>query len=209
MYKFLIVDDHSIVITGLRVLIRQEFPSPHIEAAHDGDSTIARVRETKFDIIVLDINMDNTNITMLIETIFIYHSDARILIFTISQEEVFAKKFLRLGVMGYLNKECHDSEIMVAIRTILGGKKYLSEKLTQMMTGDGRLHGSVNPFDLLSDRELDITLLIIRGKSLSEISRILNLHTSTVGTHKSRIFEKLKITNVIELTQMGKMYNIY
>jgi len=206
--KFLLVDDHSIVRSGVRLIIKEKFFNPEIDEASDGDSAFEMIKKKDYDLLVVDLHMPHTDTMGLIVNIFNVRPSARVLIFTMGSEDVFAKRYLRLGVKGFINKDAEDEEIAKAIETVLNNRKYLSNKLISKLTDDSLSNRPDNPFESLSNRELEISMLLIRGKSVSEITEILNIQNSTVGTHKAHIFEKLKVENVIDLREMAKLYQL-
>jgi DNA-binding NarL/FixJ family response regulator len=114
-----------------------------------------------------------------------------------------------LGVLGYLNKESKAEEIRRAITCVLNGDIYISKKIKKDLSED--MHskkGADNPFEKLSDREIQTVKYLLHGYSLLEIKKILNIHSSTVGTYKTRIFEKLKIKTLRDLDQLARMYQL-
>ena len=114
-----------------------------------------------------------------------------------------------MGGMGYLRKDAPIDEIKKAIDNVLNSKRYMSPELSEKLLIDLHSnHNPENPFDNLSSREFEIVQHLANGDSVSEISKKLNLHTSTIGTHKGRIFEKLQCDNIIDLARMAKVQNI-
>jgi two-component system invasion response regulator UvrY len=111
--------------------------------------------------------------------------------------------------MGYLRKDAPIDEIKKAIDNVLNSKRYMSPELSEKLLIDLHSnHNPENPFDNLSSREFEIVQHLANGDSVSEISKKLNLHTSTIGAHKGRIFEKLQCDNIIDLARMAKVQNI-
>jgi len=206
--KFLLVDDHSIVRSGVRLIIMDKYFNAEIDEASDGDTAYDMVKKKEYDLLIIDLHMPHTDTMGLIVNIFNIRPTAKVLIFTMGSEDVFAKRYLKLGVRGFLNKDCEDDEIGKAVEMILNNRKYLSDKLISKLTDDGLSNRPDNPFESLSNRELEIGMLLIRGKSVSEITEILNIQNSTVGTHKAHIFEKLKVENVIDLRELAKLYQL-
>jgi DNA-binding NarL/FixJ family response regulator len=124
-------------------------------------------------------------------------------------ENMYAKRYLKLGAMGYLRKDASGPEIIKAISTVLNNKRYISPELNEKLLTDLQSnHPAENPFDKLSPREFEIVQHLANGNSVAEISQKLNLHTSTIGTHKARIFEKLECKNIIELNNLAKVHRI-
>ncbi|MEO6705768.1 MAG: response regulator transcription factor [Ginsengibacter sp.] len=209
MPKILLVDDHAIVRSGLKLLIEDFISHSVIEEAQDGDSAFEKIKKNDYDLIIMDVNMPNTDSFGILDTIFTIKPAVKIIMFSMNAEEIYAKKFLKMGAMGYVQKDVPGNEIKKAISTVLNGKKYISEELREKFLNDLQVNNnSANPFDALSLRELEIVRYLIQGDSVGEISQKLKLHTSTVGTYKSRIFEKLQCNNIIELSQLSKIHNL-
>ena len=208
MINILLADDHGIIRTGLKIFISNYIAHSVIDEAHDGDSAFKKIKEKDYQLIVLDVNMPDTDSFGLVSNILAFKPDANILMFSMNAEELYAKKYLQLGAQGYLSKASSEAEIKNAIDNVLKAKRYISTSLNQALTEEALGKKSNNPFDNLSPREFEILLHLLRGESLAQICHALNLQTSTVGTHKARIFEKLHCNNIIEISAMAKVYNI-
>ena len=209
MYDILIIDDHAIVAYGLQMLLKSTDFTSNIDKAVNGNDAIKQVKNKKYDLVIMDINMPNTDSLSLLTLMLTIKKDLRVLVYSMNPEEIFAKRYLKLGASGYLCKDASNEEVLKAIVHILvHHKNYFSEDMLQLLYYD-RLHNKKdNPFNSLSEREFEVTMHLLKGESLSELSQILKLHTSTVGTHKARLYEKLDVSNVIELSKLAKNYNI-
>jgi DNA-binding NarL/FixJ family response regulator len=209
MPEILLVDDHSIVRTGLKLLIHDFLPHSNIDEADNGASAMNKIRQKNYDLVVMDVNMPETDSFGTIENILALKPSIKIIMFSMNAEEVYAKRYLKMGAMGYLRKDAPNNEIEKAINTVLNNKTYVSPELTQKMLSDMKSKKETgNPFDKLSTREFEIVQHLAQGDSVAEISKKLNVHTSTVGTHKARIFEKLHCHNIIDLTNLAKAHNV-
>ncbi len=208
MANLLLADDHSIIRTGMKIIIENFLPHSKIDEAHDGDSAFQKIKQNEYDLIILDVNMPNTDSFGLVSNILAYNSKTKILMFSMNSEEMYARRYLKMGAMGYLRKDEPESEIRKAITVILDNKKYVSPALHQKLLEELGSNKSDNPFDKLSPREFEIVQHLIRGDSLAEICQKLTLHSSTVGTHKARIFDKLQCHNVIDLSTLAKVHNV-
>jgi two-component system invasion response regulator UvrY len=209
MPDILLVDDHSIVTIGLKQVIESFLAHSKIDTANDADSAFQKIKNHNYDLIMMDINMPNTDSFGMIDNILSLKPDTKIIMFTMNAEEIYAKRYFKMGAMGYLRKDAPIDEIKKAIDNVLNSKRYMSPELSEKLLID--LHSNrntENPFDKLSPREFEIVQHLADGDSVSEISRKLNLHTSTIGTHKARIFEKLQCHNIIELNNLAKVNNI-
>lgn len=208
MKKFLLVDDHNIVRSGIRGLLLQIFKPCEVYEAFDGDSATEKLKERKYDLVMMDIQMPNTDTLALVEYISIEYPDARVLIFSMSSENIYAKRFLKAGAKGFLRKDASLDEIKKAINIVLNNRKYMSDSQVSLMVDENLSGKPANVFEKLSPREFEIASLLLAGQTLSGISQSLNLQTSTVGTHKARLFEKLGVTNLLELKELANSYNL-
>lgn len=209
MYNIIVIDDHPIVCQGLRMLLRDSEIVATLEYAENGDDAIKMIRNKRYDLVIMDINIPNTDSLGLVPLMLVAQADLKILVFSVNSEKIFAKRFLRLGAMGYLNKESSDEEVVKAIsQVLLREKSYVSEGLVQQIVYDQFHHNPENPFEALSEREFEVGMYLLKGISILELSNVLKLHPSTVGTHKTRLFEKLGVSNVLELNKLAASYNI-
>lgn len=208
MKKFLLVDDHVVVRSGIKILLADIYNPSQIYEAMDGESALEKLKGQEFDLIILDIQMPNTDTLGLMEYIHITYPQAKVLMFSMSAENIYAKRFMKAGAYGFISKEAPLEEITRAISIILGGKKYISESLAEKLAEDSFSGKSANPFNELSPREFEIVTLLLDAKTVTEISHSLNIQTSTVGTHKARLFEKLGVNNILELKEMATTYNL-
>lgn len=208
MKKFLLVDDHNVVRSGIKGLLLELFKPSEIAEASDGETAIENLKHNQYDLIMMDIQMPKTDTLGLMEYIHIKYPDAKVLVFSMSAENIYAKRFLKAGAKGFLSKDAPLEEIKKAINMVLNNRKYISETLAAVLAEESISDTPGNPFNQLSPREFEIVTLLLSGQTISEISRLLNLQVSTVGTHKGRLFEKLHVTNILELKEMATSYNL-
>ena len=206
--NILVADDHSIVRLGLKMLIRSINNRFNIEEAIDGESVIGKLKSARFDLLILDINMPNTESFSLTSYLIKEFPTLKILIFSMTQEAFFAKRFLRLGVRGYITKQSKEPEIRYAVQQIIDGQIYISDLLSTIISDDLMNDKKSNPFEDLTDREFEVILQILKGSSISEIAETLHINKSSVGTHKSRILNKLRLSNTMELLSLARLHNI-
>lgn len=208
MRKFLLVDDHVVVRSGIKILLADIYDPCEIHEAMNGDTAIAKLKDNQYDLILLDIQMPHTDTLGLMEYIRITYPAAKVLMFSMSAENIYAKRFMKAGAFGFISKEVPLDEITRAINIILNGKKYISETLAEKLAEDSFSGKSGNPFNELSPREFEIVSLLLDGKTVTGISQALNIQTSTVGTHKARLFEKLGVDNILKLKELATSYNL-
>jgi two-component system, NarL family, invasion response regulator UvrY len=206
--KFLLVDDHVIVRSGIKLLLSEVYNQSEIHEASDGDTAIEKLKTDSYDLIMLDIQMPKTDTFGLMEYIHIKYPSAKVLMFSVSAENTYARRFMKAGAYGFVSKESPLEEIIKAINLVLNDRKYISESLAFKIAEDSFAGRSDNPFNKLSPREFEIVSLLLSGQTVSDISQSLNIQTSTVGTHKARLFEKLKVSNILELKELATAYNV-
>lgn len=208
MKKFLLVDDHIVVRSGIKGLLNELFKPSAIYEASDGETAAEILKEHNYDLIMMDIQMPKTDTLGLMEYIHIKYPEARVLIFSMSAESIYAKRFLKAGAKGFLSKDAPLDEIKKAINMVLNNRKYISETLAAVLAEESIMDKPGNPFNQLSPREFEIVSLLLSGETISEISKLLNLQVSTIGTHKARLFDKLSVSNILELKDLANSYNL-
>jgi two-component system invasion response regulator UvrY len=206
--NILLADDHSIIRTGLKLLITNYIAHCVIDEAYNGDEAFKKIKEKDYQLIILDVSMPGTDPFGLVSNIIAFKGESNILMFTMNAEEIYAKKFLQLGAKGYLDKISSEEEIKKAIDNVRNGKRYISPLLSKALAEEALGKRSDNPFDKLSPREFEILMFFIKGTSSTEICNTLNLQISTVSTHKARIFEKLNCSNIVDIHTLAKVYKV-
>ena len=207
MKNFLVVDDHEIVRHGLNLLIGDFYPETNIIEAQNEVAAIEVIKRVSFDLVFLDVQMPGSNCFDILNFIISRQPNAKVLIYSMGSQTLYGKSLIKAGAHGYLSKDAPMSEIQKAMATVLDGKKYISQELLAILVDDIANGAPTNPFLKLSPRETEMTTFLLQGLSVSEISSRVNLQTSTVGTYKSRIFEKLEVTNLIQLKDIATLYH--
>jgi len=208
MTSFLLADDHSIVRSGIKALVKENFHVKRIEEAEDENEIVKWVKSYRYDLILLDINMPNTDFVTLMGWLGTTSPSTRILIFSMHPEDIYGVRCLQLGAWGYLRKTASNEEIITAIRRVLEGRKYISPMMEEILSQTDSEKNMSNPFQHLSSRELEIAGLLNKGKSLPEICTVLNIEYSTVNTYKRRIFDKLMVHSVLSLSRLMQTFNL-
>ena len=208
MKKILLADDHSIVRSGVRSLIEDNFLERQVDEAETEDEIVRHLKATDYDLVVLDINIPNTDFTRLMNWISVAAPGVKVLVFSMHPEDIYGIRCLQMGAKGYLHKTATNAEILTAIRRILDGKKYISQHLAELMSDSDPDKKRDNPFNNLSARELEMIKHLNDGKSLPEICTILKIQYSTANTFKRRIFEKLQVDSVLSLSRLMKSFEM-
>lgn len=208
--KVFLVDDHPIVRQGLALFIDRE-PDLMVCGEADGaTSALQAIREAAPDFVVLDISLDGPDGLELLKTLRVGYPNLPVLVLSMHDETVYAERALRAGANGYIMKQEATDRVLTAIRHILGGDVYLSDRLTKRMLQQF-VNGSVSPRDplaKLSDRELEVYRLIGAGHSTRQIADELHVSTKTVESYQAHIKEKLALRNARELVQHAVEWSV-
>ncbi|ALM48543.1 hypothetical protein AMR72_06305 [Flavobacterium psychrophilum] len=204
--KILIADDHSVVRQGVSLILREFFTDMKVIQVDTFNSTLDMLNREQFDLLLLDINLPGGNSVSMINKIRAIQLKVKILVFSAYDEDQYALRYIQAGADGYLNKLSSEEKIIEAVSTILNGELYIGDTIKNMLAQhpDAMLYD--NPFFLLSNREMEITLLLVNGEGNLEIANKLNIRMSTVSTYKSRIFEKLGVSNVVSLAEKYRLH---
>jgi DNA-binding NarL/FixJ family response regulator len=195
-----IVDDHSIVRSGLRQFLSEMVDLRVVGEAASGREAIDLVRTTEMDVIIMDLSMPGQSGIDALAMIRAKAPDVGILILSGYPEEQYAVNLIRQGASGYLNKECEPMEIVNAIRTIALGRRYISPSVAELIAQQlNRKEGSA-AHDLLSEREFQVFLKLAKGETAGDIAEALSLSVKTVSTYRTRLMEKMGLASNSDLT---------
>lgn len=203
--KILLADDHSVVRHGISLILREACGEVEILHAENFSEVIVKSKDN-LNLIFLDINLPGGNSTKMIDKIKEINSNVNILMFSAFDEEQYALRYIQAGANGFLNKDSSESEILTAVKSILETGKYISPNVKEQILENVFQKTPTNPLEILSDREAEVARLLAKGQGNLEIANKLNLQMTTVSTYKNRIFEKLKIKNIISLVEILKIY---
>jgi DNA-binding NarL/FixJ family response regulator len=203
-YKILLVDDHLVVRTGIVIVLKKEIENLKIFNAENFLETISILKENSFDLVILDINIPGTKKTDMIQDIRLIRPNIKILIFSAHEEDQYAFRYIISGANGYLSKLSSEKKIVQVVLTILENGKYITDEVMNKIIDSAFNKIPLNPIDKLSKREFEIAGLLVEGLGNLEISNTLKIQMSTVSTYKTRVFEKLKIKNIVALIDVFK-----
>jgi DNA-binding NarL/FixJ family response regulator len=203
-YRIAIVDDHPMVRERLAEVINAESDLVVCGDAESRAQALQLVAQTRPDIVLLDLNLEDSQGVDVVKDILALELGTRILVISMHDESLFAERAIRAGARGYITKQEATKNIMVAVRKVLEGGLYLSESLERKLVANlvgGNQGPRIASVDLLSDRELQVLRLLGLGRSTQQIADELHLELSTVETYRTRIKEKLNLKDAIELLQ--------
>jgi DNA-binding NarL/FixJ family response regulator len=204
----LIVDDHAIIRRGLRFIIESNFQNCIIDGAEDIKGLIQKLSENRYTHLILDLQLEDGNSINQFLEIREKYPDLLVMVYTMSPEEIFGKRLMQMGAAGFLTKQSSEEEVIKALHLFLGGRKYVSERIHELMKNEKPgASARKNPFEDLSDREMAVVFNLLKGKGVKEIAAELNLKSTTVATYKARIFDKMGVTNILELHQLSQLFH--
>ena len=208
MINVFIADDHALIREGIKNLLSSLSDIKLVGETANPFEIIEQIKKNKCDVLILDLSMPGKNGLDVLKEIKSIYPETKILIMTMMPEDQFAKRTLKAGASGYLTKESAADELIMAIRRIASGRKYVSQSLAEKLAQD--LDDTVDkPIqDLLSDREFQVMKMMASGKSQTDIAIELSISTSTVNTYRSRILEKLNLHSNAELIHFAYQNNL-
>lgn len=199
MIRVFIADDHAIVRKGLRQIIEETAELELAGEAVNGEEVLKCMGKIDFDVLLLDLSMPGRSGLDVIQTIRDLKPQLPILVLSAFPEEQYAVRLLKSGIAGYMNKETAPENLVVAIRKVVSGGKYISPELAERLATDLSSPSDKLPHELLSDREYRVLCMIGAGKSVSQIAQELLISVKTVSTYRTRILEKMGLHTTSEL----------
>jgi two-component system invasion response regulator UvrY len=200
----LVVDDHDLVRTGITRMLADIDGLQVVGQAESGEESLMKARELKPDVVLMDIKMPGIGGLEATRKLIRSHPDLKVVAVTVCEEDPFPTRLLQAGAAGYLTKGAALEEMVQAIRMVFNGQRYISPQIAQQLALKSfQPQSSNSPFDLLSEREIQIALMITGCQKVQAISDKLCLSPKTVNTYRYRIFEKLSITSDVELALLA------
>ena len=208
MISVLITDDHPVVRRGIRQILEDENWISIIDEAGSGKELFERMKERKYDVILLDISLPGRSGLDLISQIKKTQKSVAILMLSIHSEEVYAIKALKFGASGYLTKSSAPEELISAIHKVSAGGRYISASLAENLAETLLSESEPELQQLLSARELEVLGLLAIGKSVALIAVELSLSPKTISTYRARLLDKLKLSTTADLIRYAILENI-
>lgn len=208
MIKVLLVDDHELVRIGIRRLLQDVSGIKVVGDASAGEEAIRMAKELIPDVVLMDVQMPGIGGLEATRKMIRHNPDIKILALTVCDDEPYPSRLLQAGAAGYITKGCSSEEMIRAIRTVHSGQRYISTEIAQQLALKRFTKAEESPLDILSERELQIMLMITNGQKVQDIATKLCLSPKTVNSYRYRIFEKLGIKNDVELTLMAMRLGI-
>lgn len=204
MIKVLVVDDHDLVRTGITRMLADIEGLQVIGQADSGEESLKKARELKPDVVLMDVKMPGIGGLEATRKLLRSHPDLKVIAVTACEDDLFPTRLLQAGAAGYLTKGAALEEMVQAIRMAFAGQRYISSQIAQQLALKSfQPNNSGSPFDSLSEREIQIALMIANCHKVQTISDKLCLSPKTVNTYRYRIYEKLSIASDVELALLA------
>jgi two-component system invasion response regulator UvrY len=207
MITVLLVDDHDLVRCGIRALLGKADGISVIGEVGTGEEAVEFTKKKPPDVVLMDVNMPGIGGMEATRKITRVNPKVKVIILTVHAEDPYPARLFKAGAAGYLTKGCKVEEMVEAIRTVHDGRNYLSNTIAQSLALS-MLPGGESPVDSLSQRELQVFMMLVRGDRGTDISDKLHLSPKTVSTYRYRLYEKLGVKSDAELARLAMRYGI-
>ena len=208
MIRLLLVDDHELVRTGIRRILEDVRDFEVIGEVNTGEEAIKFCRETQPDLVLMDMNMPGIGGLEATKQILRFADSTKIIVLSVHKDNPIPGKVMQLGAFGYLTKDTEPKEMINAIRKVSTGQKYLAPEIAQQIAIGKLSLDDENPFEQLSERELEIAIMLTKGAKVPDIAVQLNISAKTVNTYRYRMFEKLSVSSDVELTHLALRHKL-
>lgn len=209
MIRTILVDDHELIREGLKKILASNPDILICAEAKDWAELFTFLRLRKIDLVILDISLPDKDGIEIIENIKNVYPDIKVLVLTMHPDEKFAKRAFKAGASGYITKQKAADELLNAINVVIKNKIFVSEEFAKQLA-DEIIEKKEKPIhELLSNREYEVMLKLIKGKTLSQIAEDLFVSINTVASYKSRVYEKMNITSKYELIDYAIKHHLF
>jgi len=208
MATVLIADDHALLRSGIKQLLAGEGAIKKIGEASSGREALQQLQAERWDLLILDINMPDRSGIDILRHVRATHADTRILVLSGFPERQYAVNVLRAGASGYVNKEMAPEELLLAVRAVLQGRRYVTPALAELLVNELDADHERPAHTQLSEREFQIFCKLATGRAATDIADELCISVKTVSTYRSRIFEKMGFTSNADITAYALRNNL-
>ncbi|BDX06623.1 UvrY/SirA/GacA family response regulator transcription factor [Planctobacterium marinum] len=208
MVKLLLVDDHDLVRTGIRRIL-DDVDGFHVMAEADsGELAVKLCRKDPPDIVLMDMSMPGIGGLEATKQILRISEGIKVVALSVHKENPFPAKVMQMGAFGYLTKDADPQEMIIALQKVSRGIKYIAPEIAQQIALGQLDLNEDDPFKSLSERELQIMIMLTKGTKVPDIATQLNISAKTVNTYRYRMFEKLNVTSDVELTHLALRHQL-
>jgi len=207
--RILIADDHPLVRTGLRQILSRHEDLKVLGEAEDYGGILARLRESEYDVMLLDVSLPGKNGIEILKSVREIHPSLKVRVISTHPDDQYGMRALRAGAHGYLTKSISLENLVEAVREIAQGRRYISKELAALLADSvGRKDTDAPAHETLSDRELQTLRLIAAGRKPADIATELALSPKTVSVYRARILDKLGLKSNAELARYAQRHGL-
>ncbi len=203
MISVLLVDDHELVRTGIEALLNSADDIKVVGVAKSGEDAVQAVANLTPDVVMMDVNMPGIGGVEASRRMLQYNPKIKIIALSVQNDGPIPHQLLKLGVLGFISKGSPVDEMIQGIRKVMQGKRFLCSEVANNLAFQGLPGSKESPFAKLSQRESEVVTLILQGKTIQEMAKMLVLSDKTVNTYRYRLYEKLHVKNDVELTRLA------
>lgn len=203
MISVLLVGDHELFRTGIEALLNTAEDIIVVGVVKSGEEAVDAMTTLSVDVVLMDVNMPGIGGIEACRRILLDNPAVKVITLSVNNSAPIPPQLFKLGVLGFISKESPVEEMINAIRKVMAGDRYLSEDVADNLATPGLPGYHESPFSKLSRRESEVVNLILQGKSIKEMSKMLILSDKTVNTYRYRLYDKLNIKNDVQLTRLA------
>lgn len=208
MIKIILADDHELVRTGIRRILEDVVDFTVTAETSNGEDAVQHCRRNAPDVVLMDVNMPGIGGLEATKKITRMAENTRVICLSMHKENPIPSQVMAAGAFGFLTKDAEPDEMIRAIYKVASGQKYLSSEIAHNIALSKLSPGLENPFDNLSDRELNIAMRLTSGQKVPEIANELSINAKTVNTYRYRMFDKLGVKTDVELTHLALRHKL-
>lgn len=209
MIRIMLVDDHDLFRAGVRSILQNQEGMVVVGEYATGEDAIKAIRAEPPDLVLMDVNMPGIGGIEATRRVVQIAPGVKVIVVTVLSDDPFPNQLLDAGARGYISKGSGSEEMLEAIRTVMRGQHYISSDVAQKLTlANFRNRGESSPFSTLSAREMQVMMMITQGQGTQQISDALFLSPKTVSTYRHRLYEKLDVSNDVELTHLAMRHGL-
>jgi two-component system invasion response regulator UvrY len=208
LIKILVVDDHDLVRMGIKRMLGDIRNMKVVGEARSGEEAVRVAKEVRPDVVLMDIKMEGIGGLEATKKILHLNPDIKVLVVTVCEDEISPAQFLEEGAVGYLTKGASMDEMVRAIRAVHSGQRYISPVIAQKLAFKEITTKDESPFHVLTNRQVQVLIMIAQGYKPQEISKKLGLSPKTINSYRSQIFDKIGVKNDVELTLLAIRYGL-